>query len=111
MGKQTKLDPGINKNIIIILIQADLQHNQLISGLGSLDLHTDSYFLSLHKAVSQLMGVQDNQSDQWFEIYDSFLENAHQHPISDSSDHLLSVAEECYELLCASIKIESHLNP
>ena len=99
-----------NKSLILSLIQADLKHHQLISGLESLDLHTDSYFLGLHKVISQLMGVGDSTSDRWFSIYDGYLRNAHTHPISDSHDSLLPIAEECYHLLCASIKIENHLN-
>lgn len=100
-----------NKALILTIIQADLKHNQLISGLDSLHLHTDSYFLGLHKVVSQLMGLGEDTSDQWFDIYDSYLKEAHTHPISDSPDSLLLVAEECYNLLCASIRIENHLNP
>ena len=53
-----------NKELILTLIQADLKHNQLISGLESLDLHTDSYFLGLHKAVAQLLGLGEGTSDQ-----------------------------------------------
>lgn len=108
MGKQTKLDPGINKNI---LIQADLQHNQLISSLASIDLHTESYFLQLHKAVSVLMGLGEDTPEQWFDIYDRYLKDAHLQPISGSPNSLLALAEECYDLLYASIKIENHLAP
>ncbi|MCE7996342.1 MAG: hypothetical protein HEP71_30465 [Roseivirga sp.] len=111
MKRNAKAGFDTNKDLIVNLIQADLKHNQLISGLGSLDLHTDSHFLGLHRAVSQLMGIEESRSDQWFAIYDTFLENAHKHPISDNPNHLLTVAQECYDLLCACIKIESHLNP
>ena len=98
-----------NKVLILTIIQADLKHHQLVSGLESLHLHTDSYFLGLHKAVSQLMGLGEETSDQWFEIYDQYLKDAHTHPISEKADSLLPVAEECYNLLCASIKIENRL--
>jgi len=100
-----------NKELVLILIQADLKHNQLVSSLASIDLHTDSYFLQLHKAVSVLMGLGEDSPDQWFELYDQYLKDAHLQPISGSPKSLLPLAEECYDLLCASIKIENHLNP
>ena len=100
-----------NKDLILSLIQADLKCNQLISGLESLDLHTDSYFLGLQRVISQLMGLGEDTSDQWFDIYERYLKDAHTHPISDSPDSFMPIAEECYNLLCASIKIENHLNP
>lgn len=100
-----------NKNLILTLIQADLKHNQLIGGLGKLDLRSDAYFLGLHKAVAQLMGLGTQAPDQWLDIYDRFLEDAHKQPLSDSPDSLIPIAQECYDLLCASIKIEDLLNP
>lgn len=57
------------------------------------------------------MGLGEDTSDQWFEIYDQYLKDAHHHLISEKPDTLLPVAEECYNLLFASIKIENHLNP
>ncbi|GAB5527487.1 MAG: hypothetical protein Roseis2KO_53590 [Roseivirga sp.] len=99
-----------NKEMIITLIQADLKHNQLISNLRQIELHTDEYFLQLHRVTSQLMGLGEDTYDHWFDIYDGFLIGAHKHPISSSPENLFSVAEECYDLLCASIKVENHLN-
>lgn len=40
-----------NKDLAIWLIQADLKHNQLISGHESMDFETNSYFLNLDKPV------------------------------------------------------------
>lgn len=108
MEKIVKAGFNHNKDLIITLIQADLKHNQLIGKLREMELHTDRYALPLHKAVSQLMGLPEKAHPQWFDIYDRFLIDAHLHPITDS---LLSTAEECYELLCASTKIERHFNP
>ena len=99
------------KALIVQLIQADLKHNQLVGGLQSIHLETDMYFLGLHKAVAQLMGITGDIPDQWFAIYDHYLENAHRHEVSSEADSLLPIAEECYNLLRASIKIENHLNP
>ena len=100
-----------NKDLAITLIQADLRHNQLISGLESLDFETNSYFLDLHKPVAQLMGLGDTASEQWFQIYDHYLQKAHKYPVSSSPNSLRSVAEECYNMLLAYAEIEKHLNP
>ncbi len=99
-----------NKDLILTLIQADLKHNQLIGNLRKIELHTDEYILKLYEVISQLMGLGKEPFEEWFDIYDSFVLNAHLHSISEEPDHLLLVAEECYELLCASIKLKHHLN-
>jgi hypothetical protein len=110
MERFNQADLKTNKDIIITLIQADLKHNQLLGNLRQMALYTDEYHLPLHKAVSQLMGLGEETYDQWFDIYEGFLIDAHKYPISGSPDNLLSVAEKCYELLCASIRIENHMN-
>lgn len=105
-----KIDMEANRDLIIILIQADLKYSQLVSSLTSIDLHTDSYFLQLHKTISALMDLCDETPDQRFEIYDLYLKDSQLKPISGSPKSLLPLAEECYDLLYASIKIENHLN-
>ena len=100
-----------NKDLAIRLIQADLKHNQLISGLESLDFETNSYFLDLHKPVAELMWLGETASERWFQIYDHYLQQAHKHPISGKPDSLLALATECYNMLLAYAEIESHLSP
>lgn len=109
MKQNPKADLEANKDIIICLIEADLKHNQLLGNLRKMELHTDEYILKLYEAISQLMGLGKQPCQEWFDIYDSFLLNAHCHAVSEDSDHLLIVAEECYELLCASVKVKGYL--
>ena len=99
-----------NKDLIITLIEADLKHNQLLGNLRKMELHTDEYVIDLYKAIAELMGLGEEIHQQWFDIYDDFLLNAHQHPISNGTDCMRSQAEACYELLCASVKLKNHLN-
>lgn len=82
------------KALILTLIQADLKHNQLISGFEQLDLETSSYFLDLHKPVALLMGTGENPSEQWFQIYARYLQNTNMCRISGKPDSLLLLAEE-----------------
>ncbi|MCB0760342.1 MAG: hypothetical protein KDC12_02380 [Flavobacteriales bacterium] len=65
----------------------------------------------MHKAVSQLIGIGDETSHQWFDIYDRYLKYAHTYPISDQPYSLLTAAEEGYNLMCAIISIENYLIP
>ncbi|MEO1052242.1 MAG: hypothetical protein AAFX87_16535 [Bacteroidota bacterium] len=99
-----------NKTLILTLIQADLKHYQLINGLENLHLHTESHSSELYKVVAELMGLGKGKSDIWFDVYCRFLQEAHQHPMSNGLDELLPVAEECYEMLLACSKIERHLS-
>ena len=110
MKQNLKADLEANKDIIITMIQADLIHNQLLGNLRKMELHTDEYVLKLYEAISQLMGLGKEPFEEWFDIYDTFLLNAHSHSVSGDSDHLLIVAEECYALLCASVKVRHHLS-
>jgi len=110
MKRITKSGMEISKDIIITLILADLKHNQLLGNLRKIAFHTDEYAIRLYEAIAQLMGLGNEPDEEWFEIYDNFLLNAHKHPVSDHPDSLQSVAEECYALLCASVKVKNHLN-
>lgn len=101
---------NVNKEIVIPLIQADLKHHQLLGNLRQMELHTDCYALELYRPISQLMGLGEEIPNQWFDIYDGYVLNAHLHPVSSDPDHLLAVAEECYEVLAACVKVEKHLN-
>ena len=108
MKPQPQTDPEANKEIILTLIQADLKHNQLLGNLRKIALHTDEYILKLYEAIAALMGIEE-PDQEWFDIYDSFLLNAHKHAISEEEGHWRGMAEECYELLCASVKLRKHL--
>ncbi len=109
MNPSTPPNPEALKEIIITLIQADLTHHQLVGNLRKMELHTDRYELSIYEAVAQLMGIGKEPDQEWFDIYDGFLLKAHTHAVAQKRDQLRPVAEECYELLCASVKVKRHL--
>ena len=98
-----------NKDLVLTLIQADLKHHQLLNGLKSINLETESYFLELYKVVAHLMGVGEKVPDQWLAIYDSYVEAASKQQLTNATNNLLPVAEECYCLLQALGKIEQRL--
>lgn len=89
----------LHQHLAIQLIQADLKHNQLIGGLESLDLETNSYFLDLYKPVAELMGLSEIVPEQWFQIYNHYLQQAYKYPISRAPNNLLPLAQECYKML------------
>lgn len=100
----------INKTLILHLIQADLKHNQLINALESIHLDTDGvYYINLADAVAKLMGMDGEKSDQWFAIYDSYMEQAHSHAVEDRGSNLAPIAQDCYSHLLACMQIEAKL--
>lgn len=49
--------------------------------------------------VAQLMNIpKEKITDRWAKIYDGFLDEAHQHEVSDLGEELIPVAEKCYLL-------------
>jgi hypothetical protein len=75
---------GGQEDLIVSLIQQDLKHNQLTTGLRNVGLEPDVHCLEIIEVVARLMGVEkDNVTDQWAETYFSFMDQAHQFKISD----------------------------
>jgi len=100
-----------NKEIIISLIQQDLKHNQLTTGLKNIGLDPGIHSLEIIKIVARLMGIEiNNISDQWIETYLNFIEKAHLYKISDLAEELLPLAEECYILLLSCQNIEKQIS-
>lgn len=99
-----------NKNLIIQLLQADLKHQQLIKNLEHIQLQTDGYhYLNLMEVVAQLMGVPKDVPEQWFKVYDHFMENVPLQPVEQEGVSLLPVARECYKVLRKSGAVEKFL--
>lgn len=89
-----------NKPLIIQLLITDLKHEQLIAGLSRLGFESDLHSTDLWCIVAELMGIPEkDRSTEWFECYMDFLGKAGKDPIKDGKDHLLSLAESCYEAL------------
>ncbi|HET6245382.1 MAG: hypothetical protein H0V01_13915 [Bacteroidetes bacterium] len=95
------------RKIIIQLIQQDLKHNQLLSGLEKLHLTTEAHPLEIMDVVAEMMGIPTGSaSEEWMKIYISFLEEAGQYAITSRGERLLPLAEKCYNLLLACAEIE-----
>ena len=96
-----------NKNLIVLLIQQDLKHNQLVEALWKAGLNANIHALQISDIVASLMGMREEEiSDQWTEIYFSFLDQAHCYKISEMAEDLKPLAEECYNTLLACKNIE-----
>ena len=64
-------------------------------------------FANIVNIVASLMGMREEEiSDQWTEIYFSFLDQAHCYKISEMAEDLKPLAEECYNTLLACKNIE-----
>jgi len=96
-----------HKELIIHLIQQDLKHSQLVEGLWKVGLDANIHALDIIGVVASLMGKEEPDiSDQWTEIYFSFLARAHYYKITPRAEELKPLAEDCYNLLLACNNIE-----
>ncbi len=100
-----------NKDLILQLIQQDIKHNQLTEKLRQIGLDDGgTYTLDLLTIVARLMNIPTGKvADTWANVYNSFMHEAHQHPISDAKNHLQPMAEQCYQLLLACTEIEQRI--
>ncbi len=95
-----------NKDLIVKLIRADLKHNQLILGLKKASLDAGAHYIDILAIVARLMGVRKGEvSDQFSEVYFSFMEKAPDYPVTDLGKELKPLAKECYEMLVACQKV------
>lgn len=97
-----------NKKLIIKLIQQDLKHNQLTTGLRQLGLDTNLHNLEIMDIVAQLMGISE-PSEKWIETYIDFLNKADQYNISNKGNELIILAKNCYEKLILCMNKENNL--
>jgi len=89
-----------NKDIIIKLLIQDMKHEQLINGMQQLGFESDMHGTDISTIVATLMGIaEDNISEDWMNVYLSFIRKAKEYTISDSGTTLLSLAETCYVFL------------
>lgn len=96
-----------NKELIIALIQQDLKHSQLVSGLDSLGLEaSDKHCLQILEIVSELMGVPvDGEIEfAWGRMYVSLMAEVVHFEVEHTADNLRSYAETCYQELCSILK-------
>jgi hypothetical protein len=98
---------SVEKSIIIQLIKQDLKHTQLLEGIKAAGFKSELHYLDLSTIVALLMGVPKGEaSDQWAEVYLSFLMQAASFELTPAGDNLDQLAEECYLFLQACEEIE-----
>jgi hypothetical protein len=98
---------SVEKNTIVQLIKQDLKHTQLLEGMKTAGFKSDLHYLDLSTIVAMMMGMPGGEaSDQWAEVYLSFLQQATQYEITPAGENLDQLAEECYLFLKACEEIE-----
>jgi len=100
-----------NEDIIIGLIQMDMKHNQLVSGLEAIGLDDDGLFeLGALEIISKLMEFPKGEiDDRLSTMYTGFLKEATKHKISYRSESLRPLAELAYRQIRALVDYETQL--
>ena len=88
-------------NLIVNLIQQDLKHHQLISGLEGIGLSGgDIHCLRILEIVADLMNVPKGKlKDRWSNVYLYHMEEAIHYDITSRGEELRPLAERCYKQL------------
>ncbi|MEX2568241.1 MAG: hypothetical protein WD431_20005 [Cyclobacteriaceae bacterium] len=88
------------EKLIIELILQDLKHNQLICGLERLNLDAGyCHYLGILDLIQRLMGVSDDEMDEFSATYMISMHRSLEFPISRSGEELRILAIECYDSL------------
>ncbi|WP_163380147.1 hypothetical protein [Cyclobacterium sp. SYSU L10401] len=91
--------------LIIELILQDLKHNQLILGLDRLNLDAGyCHFLGILDLIQRLMGVSDDEMDEFSATYMAVMHRSLEFPISRSEEEVRLLAIECYKNLKEKLK-------
>lgn len=92
----------INKrDLILSLIQDNLINLKLVTGLNSLGLIVDDYYLNLGDTIFKLMGIKSGeQSDLLFErVFLTISEKVSEIKFSESKDELTRLSMKIYDEL------------
>lgn len=94
------------KKLIISLIQQDLKHSQLVTGLDQLGLDaSNKHYLELLEIIADLMNVPEGHVEiVWGKMYVSLMAETEHFDIEDTSAKLRPYAESCYKELKAVLK-------
>jgi hypothetical protein len=89
------------KELILSLIQDNLINLKLVTGLNSLGLIADDYYLNLGNTVFKLMGFKPSeQSDLLFErVFMAISETIAEINFSDSKDEVILLSMKIYDEL------------
>ena len=90
-----------DKELIISLLQQDLKHSQLISGLDQLGLDASNHHcLELLDIIADLMNVpKGNIEINWGKKYVSLMSETVKLDAKESAKHFRAYAEFCYDEL------------
>ena len=88
------------EELIEELIMADMKHNQLISGLRNVDLHSDDHFLGIYELIATLFGVEKcDGADRYSDAYFWYMGHGDDYPITNMGQEFRPLATECYQAL------------
>ena len=97
------------KDLILKLIQQDLKHNQLTTGLRNLGLDDSGlHCLDILSIVARLMEIPEGEiQDSWGTVYTNFMNESYKHKVSDRGEELKPLAEECYGKLISFTEMKN----
>ncbi|MEL6560270.1 MAG: hypothetical protein AAFQ94_18925 [Bacteroidota bacterium] len=100
-----------NKKLIIQLIKQDLKHRKLVSGLAQLGLEDhNTYDLEILEIIEELMQVKDGElSDTFTAVYYSFMQEVIKVDVQELDAHISAIANQCYDMLDALMKIRERV--
>ena len=100
-----------NEDIIIGIIQMDMKHNQLVSGLEATGLDGDGLFeLGALEIISKLMEIPKGEiDDRLVTMYIGFLKEAIKYKTTHRSESLRPLAELAYRQIRALVDYETQL--
>lgn len=97
-----------NKELIISLIQQDLKHHQLVTGLDKIGLEAfDKHLLELFDVIYKLMEVPESAEYEWGKTYSNYMNFAINYEIESTSESLEPLAGGCFIHLQAIIDLEN----
>ena len=92
------LPPEDLRRLVLLLIKEDLRSARLVLGLSALGLEAGRYHTELHRAIFQLLGLDQN-NDALHELYFNYIDKAQQIDNVEDADKMQAMAEEIYERL------------
>jgi hypothetical protein len=93
------------EELIEELIMADMKHNQLITGLRNVDLHSDDHFLGIYELITSLFGISDLYGlDRFSDVYFWYMGHGDDYPITNMGQEFRPLAKECYQALIVLAK-------
>lgn len=97
-----------NKELVISLIQQDLKHHQLVTGLDNIGLEAfDKHLLELFDVIYDLMEVPESAESEWGKTYTKYMNFVVNYDVESTSESLKPLAGGCFIHLKAIVDIEN----